>query len=109
MTNNEVGAFRKFLAISIFIFLVAACASSLHAQQLIIQGGGIINFGSSQPTNPIPATPPSDILNFLDGSVLHGSLKSIDESRGVTWEHAAARKPFQLKPANLDSIQFKDS
>ncbi len=85
--------------------------ASVHAQQLIIQGGANINVIplQIQATNPIPATPPSDVLNFLDGSVLHGSLKSIDESRGVTWEHDAARKPFQLKPANLDSIQFKDA
>src|SRR6185369_5248305 len=50
----------------------------------------------------------SDVIHFFDGSVLHGSLKSIDETHGVSWEHDAARKLIQIKPTNLDTIQLKD-
>ena len=54
------------------------------------------------------AAPPAsgDLLQFLDGSVLHGSLQSVDSSRGLRWQHPVAKAPFDLMPAHVDFVRF---
>jgi hypothetical protein len=76
------------------------------AQGLIISGGNVIV--GQAPTNALPEIPPSDALHFLDGSVLHGTLKSIEANKFLTWNHDAAHAPIQFKPDNLDRIDFKN-
>ncbi len=61
-----------------------------------------------QAANPSPkaAAKQSDVLVFLDGSVLHGNLNSIDGATGVRWEHPDAPKPIDFLPRNLHKIKF---
>src|SRR5947207_14856373 len=94
--ENKFPASRPFIFLLLFVLFSTLRGNSQTA--LIIRVGAIVNFGSPQPTNSVPVAPPSDILRFLDGSVLHGSLKLIDENHGVSWEHDAARKLTQIKP-----------
>ncbi len=57
----------------------------------------------------VPAAPPSapgDLLQFLDGSVLHGSLQSVDSVRGLRWQHPDAKAPFDLVPVHVDFVRF---
>jgi len=54
--------------------------------------------------NPAPAS--SDLLQFLDGAVLHGALKGVDAAHGLRWEHPAATTPFDLMPAHVDFVRF---
>src|ERR1039458_4386238 len=65
------------------------------------------------PVNPIaaaadaPAAPASDdLLQFLDGAVLHGALQSVDPSHGLRWLHPDAKTPFDLIPAHVDFVRF---
>ncbi len=51
-----------------------------------------------------PAT--DDLLQFLDGAVLHGALQSVDAARGLRWQHPDAKTPFDLMPAHVDFVRF---
>lgn len=52
------------------------------------------------------ATTNSAVLEFLDGSTLHGNLRSIDAERGLRWEYPAAKQPLEFKPDNLAWLRF---
>jgi len=53
------------------------------------------------------AAPASDdLLQFLDGAVLHGALQSVDASHGLRWQHPDAKTPFDLMPAHVDYVRF---
>ncbi|MCD6050716.1 MAG: thiol-disulfide isomerase-like thioredoxin [Verrucomicrobia bacterium] len=47
-----------------------------------------------------------DVLQLLDGSVLHGALNGLEPGKTVNWKHPAALAPLQLKPDNLRQIRF---
>ncbi len=63
------------------------------------------------PRPGVEATPApvaeGDLLQFLDGSSLHGRLEAVDPARGVVWRHPAARGPIEFRPANLAWIRFE--
>lgn len=46
------------------------------------------------------------LLEFLDGSVLHGSMASIDPASGLQWGHEASARPLRFKSKQLATIQF---
>jgi len=52
------------------------------------------------------APAPADLLQFLDGAVLHGALKGVDAARGLHWEHPEAKAAFDLMPAHVDFVRF---
>ncbi|HEY1171711.1 MAG TPA: hypothetical protein VGH19_10095 [Verrucomicrobiae bacterium] len=47
-----------------------------------------------------------DILQLLDGSILHGEMDTMEPGKTVNWKHPAANAPLQLKPDNLRQIRF---
>ena len=87
-----------------FVCLVfpAVLTAQIQPDGLFIVRGGIQSAG--QPF----ATPPEqgDLLQFLDGSVLHGELKRMDAASGLYWENPAAKNPIDLQPGHIDSIRF---
>jgi hypothetical protein len=88
-----------------FLVFLWFAATGLAAQD----NGLILNRNSltSQGVEPLPAaTAPGDLLEFLDGSLMHGGLKSMDTASGLLWENPAAKKPIGLQPNHLDSIHF---
>jgi hypothetical protein len=50
-----------------------------------------------------------ELLQFLDGSSMHGQLRRMDREGGVRWQHPFAAQPFELKPDNLAWIRFPNS
>lgn len=50
-----------------------------------------------------------DLLQFFDGSLLHGRLRSMNTDIGVRWEHPEARQPIDFKPTNIAWIRFEES
>jgi hypothetical protein len=91
--------------IAAIILLVGAIATA-SAQP---RGLFIIQQPSQAPT-PLSAPPAEgDVLEFLDGSVLHGSLKQVDVNTGLRWESPVARKPIALRATQVDSIRFAHS
>jgi hypothetical protein len=50
-----------------------------------------------------------DWLQFLDGSSLHGSLRSVGVDNGIQWQHPAAQAVINFRTANLALIGFENS
>ncbi len=48
----------------------------------------------------------STVLEFLDGSALHGTLRAIDSKKGLRWEYDGAKQPLEFKPENLAWLRF---
>ena len=61
------------------------------------------------PATNAPPNPSGDLLQFLDGSALHGELKLMDAAHGVRWQHPEAKSAIEFKPTNIDSIRFAQS
>lgn len=53
---------------------------------------------------PSTNTARSGVLQFLDGSILHGSLNGIETN--LAWIHPAARDPLEFRTANLAQLRF---
>jgi hypothetical protein len=69
---------------------------------LFIIRGGMQSAGQPLTT---PAEP-GDLLQFVDGSFMHGGLKRMDAASGLRWENPAAKNPIDLQPGHIDSIRF---
>lgn len=54
-----------------------------------------------------PALDAAGLLQFLDGSRLHGRLRSADPASGVSWEHPEAKALIGFAPTNLAWIRFE--
>ena len=52
------------------------------------------------------AQPAVDVLQFLDGSTLHGSLAAIDPQQGIRWQHPASTAPLEFLSRNAHQIRF---
>ncbi len=52
------------------------------------------------------ALPAQERALLLDGSLLHGELRSLSLEEGLVWEHPHALEPFGLPLDRLDSIRF---
>ncbi len=48
----------------------------------------------------------ADLLQFLDGSTLHGTLETIGAGRSVQWRHPASRATIAFQPRNLHRLRF---
>jgi len=53
-----------------------------------------------------PRSAPSDLLQFLDGSTLHGSLAGVDARHVVHWRHPFAREAIAFQPRGLHRVRF---
>jgi hypothetical protein len=56
-----------------------------------------------------PANGANDLLQFLDGSSLHGQLLSIETEHGVRWRHPDVAKPIDFRPDNLARIRLENA
>lgn len=83
------------------VCLLLALTQSIYAQiQIAVPGE----------TNNVPdimAT--GDILEFSDGSILHGLLKEADRGEGVRWSHPDMLKDATFRPDHLQSIRFQSA
>src|SRR6476469_7442569 len=52
------------------------------------------------PTNSLTA-PKGDVLQFIDGATLHGSLGSMNRADGVGWVHPDVQGPILFRPTDL--------
>jgi len=51
----------------------------------------------------------TDLLQFLDGSSLHGKLRAVDVERGIQWQHPGAKQLIEFTPTNIASIGFENT
>ncbi len=57
-------------------------------------------------TTNVSSQTSGEVLELLDGSTLHGRLRSIDAKTGVSWESPQAKRPFEITPDNIAAIRF---
>ena len=88
-----------------FLGLLLCSAAVAGAQ---FQPNGLFVLQSQSPTSgePLSTSAQGDVLQFVDGSILHGELKQMDVSNGLRWFTPAAKKPMDLRPTHIDSIRF---
>ena len=94
---------------------VSSCARNFRA--LCFGIGVVFSFffleinGASAPVSSTnsPTEKSGELLELLDGSALHGRLRSIDSEKGLSWEHAGAKQPIEFKPENLAWIRFSSA
>jgi hypothetical protein len=88
--------------------LVSPAATAGSAQAVAIQRSVLSLIDTSKPAgNPVAFAPPTgDLLEFVDGSIMHGELKRMDTASGLRWENPAAKNPIDLQPDHVDSILF---
>jgi hypothetical protein len=95
--------FRGFLVCSLGLAIASARA------EIVIQS-------SAPKTNEtgIIVPPPgsgevgrSDILEFLNGDILHGTFLSIDGNRGARWQHPAIKQPLEIGLSSIGRIKLE--
>jgi hypothetical protein len=91
------------------VFLVCGlplCAEADGLQldaPVVVQGNGLIAARSArQPA----AKPQGDVVEFVDGSMLHGQLQEMDVDHGLAWENPEAKNPIHFQPGHIDFIRF---
>jgi hypothetical protein len=93
--------FRKALLLLLLAFGLAIavdCASAANVDT------------PSSVTNTLSAPAVgTDLLQFLDGSSLHGKLRSVDVERGIQWQHPGAKQLIEFTPTNIASIAFENT
>jgi hypothetical protein len=87
---------------------LAAFGQLNQPQQFFLNGqqGLITQFGNPVAKPEMMPEPRSDVVEFVDGSILHGRMERMDLEHGLTWVNAEARKPINFRPAHLDFIRF---
>jgi hypothetical protein len=96
----------------ILVGLVSIGPLTVQGQQRIVIGPGVVVqsalITSTDPPVNSPALAPAtgDLLEFIDGSAMHGELKRMDTVSGLRWENPTARNPIDLQPGHIDSIRF---
>ena len=70
------------------------------------QPGTWLQFAASAPKTEKMPEPRGDVLEFVDGSILHGSLARMDLEHGLAWAKPEAGNPICFRPARFDFIRF---
>jgi hypothetical protein len=71
-----------------------------------IQFGNNVQFGNSSAKPEKLPEPRGDVLEFVDGSALHGSLARMDLEHGLTWVKPEASGPIDFRPDHIAFLRF---
>jgi hypothetical protein len=108
----------KFFCALFCLGLIAA-APGLRAAQVQVQFNGqpviiqqdrtlvdVLSQAYPAGQSQLKLAPEGDLLQFVDGSMMHGGLKQMDTASGLRWANPMANKPIDLSPTHIDSIRF---
>jgi hypothetical protein len=87
---------------------IAVVLFALSASWLMTTGAPadlISDDGSA--ANQLTASISGDLLQFLDGSSIHGKLQSMSTDRGIGWQHPDAKDQIEFRPTNLAWVRFE--
>ena len=71
------------------------------------QQGLFLQYDNSAAVRPeLMPDPRSDVVEFVDGSILHGQMERMDLEHGLTWVNPEAKSPINFRSAHLDFIRF---
>ncbi len=115
MSRPLINRIATVLRIGLFFACLLGAWDEAFSQPGPVFIGGINGFipnsGRSRPApQPAPLDPAvGDVVRFLDGSELHGELRSIAPGQGVRWHHPGAKKEIEFLSGNISSIHFASS
>ena len=81
-------------------------AAAAQPGGVIMQFGGNVQFGAASAKPEKMPEPRGDLLEFVDGSALHGSLARMDLEHGLAWAAPAAAGPIHFRPDHIDVLRF---
>lgn len=93
------------------IFFACALPLGAAAQQLQFVapfqalGNGLVAPQNQRP--PSAFKPQGDVVEFIDGSMLHGKLQQMDVAHGLAWDNPNAKSPIHFQPNHIDFIRFE--
>ena len=95
---------------------VLVCWLPLGAAGQVIMNGGIMNFngaiqygGNATAKAEVMPETRTDLLEFVDGSVLHGQFSRMDVDHGLAWVAPEAKSPISFRPDHVNFIRFAHS
>ncbi len=97
------GQRRLILALPLAIGLASAALSKAEPIAAVKEDAA----PASQPA--APRAPSSGLLQFLDGSSLHGQLQFMNPDQGVAWQHPDVKRLLEFKPTYLSWIKFEQA
>jgi hypothetical protein len=77
-----------------------------EGQAVMMQFGNSVQFGTSAAKPEKMPEPRGDVLEFVDGSALHGTLARMDVQHGLTWVKPEAAGPISFRPDHIDFLRF---
>ncbi len=69
-------------------------------------GAVTIQFGNQAAKPEVLSEPRNDVIEFVDGSALHGKLAGMGLEHGLTWANPEAMNPIRFRPDHIDFIRF---
>jgi hypothetical protein len=73
----------------------------------MIQQFGGTQFGGNSTAKPeVMPESRTDVLQFVDGSALHGQLSRMDLDHGLAWVTPEAKNPIRFRPDHVNFIRF---
>src|ERR1700744_4373528 len=105
---------RARLAILLTCGLVLGAGAQMPqvqiAQPVIVrgklQGNLFLTTGQSAPAPQPEIEPKGDVVEFVDGSMLHGQLEEMDMAHGLEWESPDVKNPIHFQPGHINLIRF---
>ncbi|MGO8699417.1 MAG: hypothetical protein ACLQVY_17055 [Limisphaerales bacterium] len=79
---------------------------SLRAQETLDALFSVPNVAVTTNAPPEAVGPSGSVLQFVDGSLLHGQLEGMDREKGLAWSDPEAQSPIHFQPGHLDFIRF---
>jgi hypothetical protein len=99
----------KKLLLGLFASAMTFCASAQVLQIVapgVVQQGNVTVIGQAPHSAPPSTEPPGDVVEFFDGSTLHGQLLRMDTDHGLAWENPNVKGAIHFQPSHIDFIRF---
>lgn len=79
---------------------------SISGTWVLVLGVFLFCLGASAKPTPAPPAVSGDLLQFLDGSALHGTVTDMNTNTGVRLANPNVTGPIAFKPNHVDFIRF---
>jgi hypothetical protein len=102
-TRLNCGLLLGFIIFGFSLYASAQGVTGFGAAGLVV-GGNTLKV--PEPARQPAPEPKGDVVEFVDGSMLHGQLLQMDTGHGLAWENPNAKNPIHFQPGHVDFIRF---
>jgi len=97
---------RDKAALAPILLCLLSAGPAIAAAQIDVSSALARLFDQEGGQPPARVAAQGDLLQFVDGSFMHGELKQMDTASGLRWENPAAANSIAFQPDHIDSIHF---